>query len=85
MRSDDETFITCTTQRKFIRRRICLKPKVAVSADLAIVGAAFVIVLGRADAAVHVRDDHLRWAAVVHPVDACAGQVAWRSKVGIAS
>ena len=41
---------------------------------MAVVGGSFLSAMGRADAAVHVEDDHLRRSAVVHPVDPNAGQ-----------
>ncbi len=48
---------------------------------MAVVGGSFLSAMGRADAAVHVEDDHLRRSAVVHPVDPNAGQGGQRRQI----
>ncbi len=52
------------------------KGMIAGASEVSVVGRALLFAMGRADAAVHVEDNHLRRAAVVHPVDPNAGQVA---------
>ena len=42
---------------------------VAGAAEVTIVRRSLLFAMGRADAAVHVENDHLRWAAVMNPVD----------------
>ena len=45
------------------------KGMVAGAAEVTIVRRSLLFAMGRADAAVHVEDDHLRWAAVMNLVD----------------
>ncbi len=42
---------------------------VAGAAKVAIVRRSLLFTMGRADAAVHVENDHLRWAAIMNTVD----------------
>ena len=48
---------------------------------MAVVGAAFLLAVGRALARIHVEHDHLRRSTLVHLVDPLAGQVGKRGKV----
>ena len=42
---------------------------IAGAPEVTIVRRSLLFAMGRADAAVHVKNDHLRWAAVMNPVD----------------
>ena len=42
---------------------------IAGAAEVAVVSCAFLVAMGRADGAIHVEDDHLRWMAVMNLVD----------------
>ena len=42
---------------------------IASAAEVAVVCRSLLFAMGRADAAVHVENDHLRWAAVMNTVD----------------
>ena len=48
---------------------------------MAVVGATFLLAIGRALARIHVEHDDLRRPPLVHPVDPLAGQVGERGKV----
>ncbi len=54
---------------------------IAGAAEVAVVGRAFLLAMGRADGAVHVEHDQLRRLAVVNPVDPLARQVRKGSEV----
>ena len=48
---------------------------------MAVVGAAFLLAVGRALARIHVEHDHLRRSPLVHLVDPLAGQIGERGEV----
>ena len=54
---------------------------VAGAAEMSVVGAAFLLAVGRALARIHVEHDGLRRSPLVHPVDPLAGQIGERRKV----
>ena len=56
---------------------------VAGAAEVAVVGRALLLPVGRALRAVHVEDDAVRRPARVHPVDPRPGQLRQRSQVGL--
>jgi hypothetical protein len=51
---------------------------------MAIVGRAFLLAMGGADARIHVENHILRWFTVVNPIDPCSGQIGKDSDVVIA-
>jgi hypothetical protein len=54
---------------------------IAGAAEMAVVGAAFLLALGRALARIHVEHNPLRWSPFVHLVDPLARQIGQRGKV----
>jgi hypothetical protein len=56
---------------------------IAGAAEVAVVGAALLIAVGRAHAGVHVQHDHLDWAAGMHGIDPAPGQVGERVQVRV--
>jgi len=54
---------------------------VARAAEMSVVGAAFLLPVGRALARIHVEHDRLRPASLVHLVNPLAGQIGQRGKV----
>jgi hypothetical protein len=54
---------------------------IARAAEVAVVGAAFLLAVGRALARIHVENDGPRWTAGVHLVDPSSGQIGKRGKV----
>lgn len=57
---------------------------ITCTAEVAVVGRSLLVAVGRADVAVHVEDDYLRWATVMHTVDPSAGKFGQRGKVLVA-
>ncbi len=60
------------------------KRMVARATEVTVVGRALLLAMGRADALVHVEDDHLRRATVMHTVDPNAGKFGQCGKVLVA-
>ena len=56
---------------------------IACAAEVTIVRRSLLFAMGRADAAVHVENDHLRWAAVMNLVDPRSAHVGQASNVRI--
>ena len=56
---------------------------IACAAEVTIVRRSLLFAMGRADAAVHVENDHLRWAAVMNLVDPRPAHVGQASNVRI--
>ena len=54
---------------------------IAGAGEVAVVGGAFLIAIGRADARVHVEHDAVRRAAAMHPVDPLPGEIGERGEV----
>ncbi len=54
---------------------------VAGAAEVSVVGCALLVAVCRADAAVHVEDDHLRRATLMHTVDPLPGKIGKRGEV----
>jgi heme A synthase len=48
---------------------------VAGAAEVAVVGRAFLVAVGRADRAVHIAEDGFRRLVSVHPIDPAPGQI----------
>ena len=57
------------------------KRMIASALEVAVVGRPFLIAIGRADRAVHIKDDLLEWPAFVNPVHRDAGQVHQELKI----
>ena len=51
------------------------------AAEMAVIGAAFLLAVGRAFARIHIENDGLRRSPLVHLVDPLAGQIGERGKV----
>ena len=56
---------------------------IAGAGEMAVAGRALLLAMGRADRAVHVENDPLRWVAVMNPVDPDARKVSERGEVVI--
>jgi hypothetical protein len=56
---------------------------VARATEVTVPGRAFLLPVGRALRAVHVQDDAIRRATLVHPVDPGSGQLGERREVGL--
>ncbi len=56
---------------------------IAGASEVTVVGRSFLVTMGRADAAVQVENDLLRWATVMNAVDPLAGKIAKRGEVAL--
>src|SRR5680860_1450664 len=54
---------------------------IAGTGEVAVVGGAFLVAIGRAHARVHVEHDALRRTAAVHPVDPSTGEIGEHGEV----
>ena len=56
---------------------------IACAAEVSVVGRSLLLAMGRADAAIHIEDDPLRRATVMHTVDPLPGKIGKRGEVSL--